>query len=447
MQAHLFASLFVKQNRIVRNRLTGFFCLLSFVGFAQKDTGLVSFHFQATVIPQRHTRFHSPYMGENSLLPDEGWATSLTNTFFFALKPWKHTQLIINPEDAGGRGLSDATGLAGFSNGEIFRVGNPKPTLYLARLILEQTFPLKGTTETYVAEDANLVRGFAPVDYVKMFGGRFCLADYFDGNPYNHDPRSQFLNWSFMSAGAWDYAADTRGYTWGLGSEWKKKNWRAALAFTLMPKEANALEFDMHISKAFASQVELTHFHAIGEKKGQLQFTGFYNKGHMGNYEEAIKLSPYPPDVTRTANYNNHKFGFVLNAAQALSGHWGAFARLSWNDGKNETWAYTEIDRSVNAGLQWSHGDESPNALGMGVVVNGLSAPHRDYLAAGGYGFIIGDGRLNYAPEIIAETYYRFCFFGDRMQLSPDYQFALHPAYNKDRGPVHIFALRSHVEF
>jgi high affinity Mn2+ porin len=249
-----------------------------------------------------------------------------------------------------------------------------------------------------------------------------------------------------MSAGAWDYAADTRGYTWGLGSEWKKGDWRAAAAITLVPKEANALTFDMHLDKAFATQAELTHFHTLGGKAGQLQLTGFFNKAHMGNYNEAVVLNPVAPDVSTNGNYKNHKYGFVLGAAQALSSQWGAYARLSWNDGRNETWAFTEIDRSVNVGAQWRKKENSPNALGLGVVVNGLSTPHRKYLAAGGYGFIIGDGKLNYAPEAAAEAYYRFCFFDNRLQLSPDYQFVLHPAYNKDRGPVHFFALRAHVE-
>lgn len=429
-------------------KVLGFVCTcLCLQAMSQTDTNKVSFHFQSTIIPQRHTKFHSPYEGANSLTPDEDWATSLTNTFFFAAKPWKHTLLVVNPEVAGGTGLSGATGIAGFPNGEIFRVGNPKPTLYLARLIVEQTFPLKGTAEEYMPDEANQVRGFVPANYLKLYGGRFCLADYFDDNPYSHDPRTQFLNWSLMSAGAWDYAADTRGYTWGLGAEWMTAGWRAAAAFTLMPKEANSLAFDMHIGKAFATQAELTHFHAINGKKGQVQVTGFFNKGRMGNYTQTLKLYPVRPDVTQTASYAHHKYGWVLNLAQALSAQWGAFARASWNDGENETWAFTEIDRSVSMGVQWSKSEQSLNALGIGVVANGLSKPHRNYLAAGGYGFLLGDGRLNYAPELIAETYYRLSFFNNRLQLSPNYQFVLHPAYNKDRGPVHIFALRTHVQF
>lgn len=426
-----------------------FGCLSCLTCFAQKDSSFISFHFQATSISQYHTTFKSPYEGNNSLVPNEKIASSLTNTLYLAAKPWKNGLLILNPEIAGGLAFSGTTGMAGFPNGEIFRVGNPKPTIYLARLILEQIFPLNKTNFIYAEDAGNVVRGLYPADYIKFFGGRFCLADFFDGNPYNHDPRSQFMNWSFMSAGAWDYAADTRGYTWGAGSEWKKKNWRAALAFTMEPAIANALVMDKNIPKALASQIEFTHFHTINNKAGQIQATFFFNRAHMGNYEESLKLTPVSPDITSTANYKNHKWGWVINAAQQLNASWGSFLRLSWNDGKNETWAFTEIDRSINAGITWSRNLSvaDKNVFGAGVVVNGISKQHRDYLAAGGYGFIIGDGRLNYAPEYIAEMFYRFNLFNSHFQLSPDFQFAINPAYNKDRGPVPIFSLRSHFEF
>jgi high affinity Mn2+ porin len=255
------------------------------------------------------------------------------------------------------------------------------------------------------------------------------------------------MNWSFMSGGAWDYAADTRGYTWGIGSEWRKKNWRAALAFTLEPGVANSLEMDMHIDKAFASQAEITHFHQINGHAGQLQGTVFLNNAHMGNYREALLKNPFGPDITTAEDYKNHKWGWIINGAQQFNTNLGVYARISWNDGLNETWAFTEIDRSVNVGLQWSHSKtNNDKVLGGGLVINGLSKDHRNYLAAGGYGFIIGDGRLNYSQEMISEVYYRLNFFNDHLQVSPDYQFVLHPAYNKDRGPVHIFSLRTHIE-
>jgi len=413
---------------------------------AQKDSNFISFHSQATSISQVHPQFKSPYAGQNSFQSNEGIASSLTNTLFFAIHPWNNGLVVVNPEVAGGVGLSGTTGIAGFPNGEMFRVGNPKPTIYLARLILEQRIPLDGSNK-YIADDANVVRGFYPENYLKFFAGRFCLADYFDGNPYSHDPRSQFMNWSFMSAGAWDYAADTRGYTWGVGAEWKNKNWRIAAAAALEPAVANALDFDMHLDKALATQIEFTHYYSINNLPGQLQATFFLNRAHMGKYNEAVAINPLQPDITSTANYSNHKKGFVINAAQQLNKYLGAYTRISWNDGQNETWAYTEIDRSINIGFQY---DKEPstetNVLGFGIVMNGLSKPHRNYLAAGGYGFIIGDGKLNYAPEVIAECYYRFSFFSDHLQISPDYQFVLNPAYNKDRGPVHIFALRTHIE-
>jgi high affinity Mn2+ porin len=431
-------------------KLMSFVCMAAwlciFRVYAQKDSNFISFHSQATTISQYHPKFNSPYVGRNSFQSDEDIASSLTNTLFFALRPWNNGLLIVNPEVAGGVGLSGTTGIAGFPNGEIFRVGNPKPTIYLARLILEHRIPLNSDRK-YVADDANMVRGFYPVDFLKFFGGRFCLADYFDGNPYSHDPRSQFMNWSFISAGAWDYAADTRGYTWGVGAEWKRRNWRIAAAAALEPAVANSLDFDMHLNKALATQIEVTHFYSIRNKPGQLQATLFLNRAHMGNYNESVLLNPVQPDITSTANYANHKIGFIINAAQQLNEYLGAYTRFSYNDGRNETWAYTEIDRSLNIGFQYDkHPSDETNVLGLGVVINGLSKPHRNYLAAGGYGFIIGDGKLNYAPEIITEFYYRFSFFSDHLQISPDYQFVIDPAYNKERGPIHIFSLRTHIE-
>lgn len=422
--------------------------IASLKAVAQTDTSFISFHSQATSISQYHPSFHSPYAGANSLQPKEGIASSLTNTLFFAIRPWETGTFIINPEVAGGVGFSGTTGIAGFPNGEIFRVGNPKPTIYLARFIFEEKIPLHNRTPQYVTDDINTVRGIYPSNYIRFFAGRFCLADYFDGNPYSHDPRRQFMNWSFMSAGAWDYAADTRGYTWGGGTEWRNRNWRAALALSLEPAVANALELDMHINKAFSSEAEVTHFFSINEFQGQLQVTAFLNKAHMGNYAEALINNVNPPDVTSTGSYQNHKWGWVLNAAQSFNKNWGGYARLSWNDGMNETWAFTEIDRSLNVGIQWSSdtSDQKNNVLGAGIVINGLSPSHKDYLAAGGYGFIIGDRKLTYGHELITEIYYRFSFFNNRLQVSPDYQFVLNPAYNKDRGPVHIFALRTHIQ-
>lgn len=428
------------------------FCFLlatavSAPALAQQDSAL-TFGFQMTSVSQVHPQFRSPYAGANSLQSREAARSTLTATLFFNWKIGSGTQIIFNPEVAGGEGFSGATGLAGFSNGESFRIGNPHPTVYLARLVVEQILPLQPTSQSGAKTDSNLAPGYSPTHYFKFYAGQFCLADYFDDNPYNHDPRGQFLNWSFMSAGAWDYAADTRGYTWGVGGEWKRRHWRAALAFALLPREANGLDMDENIRRSLAIQSEVTHTHRINRLPGQLQLTLFLNRAHMGSYREAIKADPPAPDITAVRSYKNYKGGFVFNAAQQLHKDWGSFLRLSYNDGKNETWAYTEIDRSLNLGVVWSSsGFERQNLAGLGVVANGLSRPHRDYLAAGGYGFIIGDGRLRYAPEIIAEAFYRFSFFLDRLQLSPDYQFAVHPAYNKDRGPVHIFSLRTHVSF
>jgi high affinity Mn2+ porin len=443
--------LHVTKKRMHRKGLLFLLSLLAAgQSFAQfSDTTKYSFHFQSTLIHQYHFKFRSPYEGDNSLEPDETGKTSLTNTFYFAARPFrnKRTLFILNPEIAGGEGFSAATGIAGFPNGETFRVGNPKPTLYLARLVIEHTFPLKQTKYEQQEDAANEVASQQPTDYLKFYAGRFCLADYFDGNPYSHDPRTQFMNWSYMSGGAWDYAADTRGYTYGIGTELNKGNWRAGLAFTMVPRQANGLIMDSRIGKAFASQLEVAHAHRISNHPGFVQVTLFFNKAQMGNYREAVRQNPQAPDINAVGNYKNNKYGIVLGMAQELSNSVGAYLRASWNDGRNETWAFTEIDRSVNLGFQYRNPQgKSGNSVGAGIVVNGIAAPHRAYLAAGGYGFMVGDGQLNYAVETIAELYYRINLFNKRLQLSPDYQFVVNPAYNRDRGPVHVMGIRAHVE-
>jgi high affinity Mn2+ porin len=313
---------------------------VSVLAAAQQDSAL-TFGFQTTYISQVHPQFHSPYVGDNSLEPKEAVRSTLTATLYFNLKLGKSTQIIFNPEVAGGEGFSGATGLAGFPNGESFRVGNPKPTAYLARLVVEQILPFNASEYSNQKTDSNLAPGYYPTHYFKVYGGRFCLADYFDANPYNHDPRSQFMNWSFMSGGGWDYAADTRGYTWGLGTEWRRKNWRAALAFALMPREANGIDMDPDITRSYAIQTEVTHLYKVGGLPGQLQVTLFLNRAHMGSYREEVEAMPVSPDITAVRSYKNYKGGFVLNAAQQLSQNWGSFLRASYNDGNNETWAYT----------------------------------------------------------------------------------------------------------
>lgn len=405
-----------------------------------------NFHFQQTVVAQNHLPFHAPYAGANSMDSKESYATSVTSTVFYAHRLWKGASFFFNPEFAGGAGLSRATGLAGFPNGETFRVGNPKPQLYVARLYLQQYFDL-GKGKIAQDNDFNQLAGTVPAKFFYVAAGRFSLADFFDNNSYNHDPRTQFLNWSLMSNGAWDYPANTRGYTYGFVAAYGNQSWELRFSSAVMPKEANGSVMDFNLSRSHSETAELSRYYHIGKRKGALRALVFYTHAHMGNYKLAAQDTA--PDITATRAYGRTKGGFGLNMEQELSNSIGMFARLSWNDGINETWAFTEIDRSASIGSvfngrMWKRQNDE---LGLAFVANGISKDHQAYLAAGGHGFMVGDGRLNYAPELIAELYYSIGLKGTHLWLTPDYQFAMNPAYNKDRGPIHIFALRAHVEF
>jgi high affinity Mn2+ porin len=403
-------------------------------------------HFQETIVTQWHYRFYAQYTGMNSLRPESERQTSLTSTLFFGSRLWRQTEIFFNPEISGGQGLSGTTGVAGFPNGETFRIGEPTPTLFVGRVYFKQTFGFTGETET-VKDDLNQLSGSVQIHRLTLIGGKFALSDFLDDNIYSHDPRTQFLNWSLMSNGAWDYAADTRGYTWGVFTEYDEHDWSFRAAASLVPKEANGLEMDTRIQDAFSLNAEFERRFQLNEKKGAFRFLLYRNQARMGNYREAIDDSAYHTDITQTRSYSRSKYGFDLNAEQQLSADVGMFARIGWNDGVNETWAFTEIDRSFSVGtiLTGTSCQRPQDQVGAAFVINGLSKDHADYLAAGGYGFIIGDGKLNYGAESILEVFYSL-EVSSVIKMTGDYQFILNPGYNGDRGPVHVFAIRMHTE-
>ena len=417
--------------------------------FAQDSTGKkLSLHAQATVIPQYHFKFKSPYQGLNSLEPVEGVKPSLTTTLFINYHPFKNTYIVFNPEAAGGRGLSKTLGIAGFPNGEIYRVGDPAPRPYIARLYLEYRFPL--TKEKVFIEDGlNTVQEQIPAKYISILAGKYSMTDFFDGSFVSHDPRTQFLNWSLMASGAWDYPANVRGYTMGTVAQFFLKEWTIRAALTAVPMEANGKELQFKAGNAMGTALEIEKNKII--KVDETHFTDaligvFYNRARMGNYVEAIKNAQPTPDIISTRLYGRDKKGIY----GIIDNHFGKvlhFIRASYNDGKNETWAFTEIDRSIATGFSFSGSlwNRKSDLLGIAAVVNSLSKDHRTYLASGGYGFLIGDGRLNYGTENIMEAFYSLHVFKN-LFISPDYQFVLHPAYNKDRGPVSIVSLRFHYQ-
>jgi high affinity Mn2+ porin len=437
--------------------ITFLFLFLPFVIKSQSsdDTAISipwwNLHFQSTVIAQTHPPFYAKYSGINSLDKNGETATSVTSTLFFGSRLWEGATAYFNPELSGGSGFSSTTGIAGYPNGEIYRVNDPSPHIYIARLWLRQLITLS-SQKHFKDDDLNQVPGFEPNSYISINLGKFSIMDFFDNNTFSHDPRTQFYNWALMGNGAWDYPANTRGYTYGLALELvKTSSWAIRYAIVMVATTANGSKMDFTILRSNSQAIEFEKDYKISRHPGVVRIMGYFTQAGMGNYKDAIKWGASHdtiPLLTNSRGDGHTKWGFGLNAEQAVHKFMGLFLRAGWNDGQNETWAFTEIDRHLSAGLSiksdfWKR--EGDN-FGIAVIINGLSKDHKNFLKAGGYGFIIGDGNLNYSPEFITEVYYNFRFFKKNLWLSPDYQFILNPAYNSDRGPVHAFGIRAHLE-
>lgn len=385
-----------------------------------------------TSVYQWHPEFKADYSGTNSMLSKEQRALSLTSTLFLDIPLWKGGLFTFNPEMSGGEGLSSAKGLGGFPNGETFRIGEAKPVVYLARMLLQQKFKFKNNQS------------------LQIVAGKFGLADYFDGNTYSHDPRTQFLNWSLMTHGAWDYAANTRGYTDGIYANYQFDTWQVRASLSALPTNANGPNLGFSFKKSNAINLEVEKKITFkNNDSGTIKLLGYKNLAGMGNYNLANSNYIITPNIVSTRQDGRTKYGIGINADYSHSDTWGLFGRMSYNDGKNETWAFTEIDQSASLGINlkgklWNRSDDF---AGLALATNGLSASHQTYQKLGGNGFMIGDGNLNYGTEKIVEAFYSFAIPHTSFTLSPDYQFVVNPGYNKDRGPIQFVALRFHAQF
>lgn len=391
-----------------------------------------SLKFQMTSVYQWHPEFKADYSGTNSMLSKEQRALSLTSTLFLDVPLWKGGLFTFNPEMSGGEGLSSAKGLGGFPNGETFRIGEAKPVVYMARMLLQQKFKFKNNQS------------------LQIVAGKFGLADYFDGNTYSHDPRTQFLNWSLMTHGAWDYAANTRGYTDGIYANYQFDTWQVRASLSALPTNANGPNLGFSFKKSNAVNLEVEKKITFkNNDSGTIKLLGYKNLAGMGNYNLANSNYIITPNIVSTRQDGRTKYGIGINADYSHSDTWGLFGRMSYNDGKNETWAFTEIDQSASLGINlkgkiWNRSDDF---AGLAIATNGLSASHQTYQKLGGNGFMIGDGNLNYGTEKIVEAFYSFAIPHTSFTLSPDYQFVVNPGYNKDRGPIQFVALRFHAQF
>ena len=406
--------------------------------------------FQATYVWQGKRPFSAAYSGRNSLTVDNEDSYSFTATAALGFRPWQGGELYVNPEAAQGVPLSGLTGLGGFTNGEIARTAGPTLKLYRARLFLRQTWGMGGEQQV-VESDANQLAGVVDQRRWVLTAGNLSVIDIFDDNAYSHDPRTQFLNWSLFTHGAYDFAADARGYSWGVALEWYRDAWAVRAGRFIQPRQPNQQQLDRDIFQHYGDQIEFEHAHAIGDQPGKLRVLLFRNRAKMSRFQDALDLAAQTggtPDINAVRTGEQSKHGFGLNVEQAVSSDIGLFARASWADGRTETYAFTEIDRSLSGGVlikgsAWKRGQDN---VGIAVARNGLSQVRRNYLAAGGFGFFIGDGRLNYRPEAILEVFYN-ARLAKAAWVTLDWQHILNPAYNADRGPVNVASVRLHTEF
>lgn len=407
-------------------------------------------YFQATSVGQYHEAFPALYSGPLSLSNRSERDVSLTTTLFFGLRIGNNTQIYFDPEVAGGRGFSGVNGMANASNGELPRVASATPTPYLARLYVTHDFGF-GDEKEDVESDANQLGGTRPMTRYTIVVGRFAITDFFDDNRYTHDPRTQFLGWAVMYNGAWDYPADTRGYTWGWVNEFHTRNWSFRYASAAMSSTANGGQFDWRVLHDRGDVFEGERRYTLFSHPGALRLLGYANHYDGGSYGAALQLAAAThttPDVTKTLQVGRLKYGFGINMEQEITRDLGVFMRLGWNDGKNQSYEFTAVDRLATGGVsqtgaRWKRPDDT---VASELTVAGISAVHALYLARGGLDFLLGDGALNYAPEYVWESYYSAKLF-QGFWATLDAQHVNNPAYNHDRGPFWAFFLRLHMEY
>ena len=405
-------------------------------------------HGQFTAIEQGYPAFRSPYEGSNSLSGASQAKDTVSATAFIGYRPWAGTDIYINPEITQGFGLSDTLGVAGFPNTEAQKASFPMPRFNLARVYMQQTFGLGGEQET-IEDGPNQLAGKQDISRITITAGKLAVTDFFDNNAYAHDGRTQFMNWQLYCCGAYDWTMDQISYTWGALVELNQKFWAFRAGYFLVPIVSNTDDFDMHFPDGeYIGELELRY--SLVSQPGKLRLMAWANRANMGSYADAlaepITTANYP-DITLTRAVRTN-YGFNANLEQAITSDVGVFARASWSPGLDEIIGWTDCDESVSAGavLKGTSWGRPNDRIGVAGVIDGLSPQAQAYFAAGGLGILIGDGALNYRPEKILETYYSYSL-NTWSALTFDYQFVADPAYNADRGPVHIFAGRYHAEF
>jgi high affinity Mn2+ porin len=429
--------------------------------FPHSETSRFYIAGQANIIFQADGPFHSPYEGTNSFIGRGEYKTSLLGTLYLAAQVWRdpktETDALFNLESAGGRGLSEALGLAGFTNLDVVRNPNLGPVPYMARAQLHQTI---GFTDRLVDSPRTpfSLATQVPERRLEFYVGKMSLPDYFDINSIGSDSHLQFMNWTVDNNGAWDYAADTRGYTYAAVAEYDDKVWSARYAVALMPTVANGIDLVWNLRQASGQNMEFELRKSLlanllpSDRKGVVRVLSYVNHAHMGLYRVAnqayLSGEDPTPEITKHETYGAVKYGFTLNAEQELTANMRIFGRFGWNEGQHESFAYTEDDQTFEFGGDYSgRGWFRPyDKLGIAFVTNAIKADHQAYLKLGGLGFLLGDGKLNYAREDILESYYNLHAWRG-VYYALDLQYINHPGYNQDRGPALVESVRMHVDF
>ena len=407
---------------------------------------------QANFISQWHPAFHSPYQGPRSLPPQAQDATSRVLTLFTGLRLTNTAELLLDVQETGGHGIGEAVGLAGVTNLDIVRNPDLSKAPYIARLMWHQIIPL-GHRKFENSRSPFSLFSSLPERRLEIRFGKFSLVDFFDANTYGTDTSFQFMNWTVDNNGAYDYAADTRGFTFAAMLEYHDRRWAVRFAEALMPKVANGIHLDADPSRAHAENIEFElHGTVFRHREGIVRFLTFVNHANMGSYREAVRnflrgLTPRP-DITAHPLQTTVKYGFGVNFEQPLNAWMGIFGRWGWNEGRRESFAYTEVDETaeIGVGANGQRWHRKFDRAGIVFVSNGISRDHQEYLMLGGSGFLLGDGRLNYGRENIIETYYTLHAWRG---IYPSFglQHINNPGYNRDRGPVIVPTLRLHGEF
>ncbi len=400
---------------------------------------------QATFVLQGHPAFRSPYRGEGSLRPAASARNTLSTDLIVGRRLWHGAEFIVDASVTRGFGLSNSVGVAAFPNNEAFRLGSTEPTFFVPRAFFRQTFALSGDT---VPGEGDALRFVEPLprERITLTVGKFSVWDIFDDNRYAHDARTQFLNWAHVGAGAFDFAADARGWTEGVAVEWDNGAWGLRGGAFRVARRVNGLFLDPAPTRAWQALAQVDRFYEVGGRPGAVRLIYGASRTRQSQWGELFRNGFETFD--RNPSGYRLKHNAALNVEQELTDDLGAFARLSWNDGRTQNWMFTEMDRAVSAGLslrglRW---DRPHDTAGLATNVGWISEGRRRYLEAGGIGFITGDGRLNYAPEWVTELYYD-ARVAPGLHVALNYQLVVNPAYNADRGPVNVFALRTRVAF